>query len=224
MPSVDTYVGPINGATGTNAGELRTGWTGEQITGDGHARFREATGRGNVFSGGMTTTSISSVLFTTATPVIGLWNPLSSDKVLSVLQARLCAILTALQCTGGGSFIWCTHTQQAAITTGLTPINRKTLVAAGSTAKVFASTALTGLVGSMTVRETAGLHGASNYTASLLGTAAGFMPPASPASIENIDGAWEIPPGGVLALLCTTTPVAVSAASAILWEEIPILS
>jgi hypothetical protein len=46
--------------------------------------------------------------------------------------------------------------------------------------------------------------------------------PTNVAQIDNIDGAIVVPPGGVLALLATGTPVAVSAASSLLWEELPV--
>ena len=46
--------------------------------------------------------------------------------------------------------------------------------------------------------------------------------PFTAAEIDLIDGAFVVPPGGVLALLATGTPVAISAASSLLWEEIPV--
>jgi hypothetical protein len=56
----------------------------------------------------------------------------------------------------------------------------------------------------------------------LLATAAGFQT-QQVTSIENLDGGIIIPPGGVIALLATTTPVAHSVVPSILWEELPIL-
>ena len=47
------------------------------------------------------------------------------------------------------------------------------------------------------------------------------MPPLQ-GFTENFDGSLIIPPGYVLALMATTTPVAHSAVSNILWEEVPL--
>jgi hypothetical protein len=39
---------------------------------------------------------------------------------------------------------------------------------------------------------------------------------------ELFDGSVIVPPGGVIALLATTTPAAHSAVSALVWEEVPV--
>jgi hypothetical protein len=221
-------VGPSFGASGT-AAPIRSDITGAQCTTDAHGRFQEAAIRGVLFSAGMTLTSISNATFTTGTltstctPIIGVWNPLNSGKSLAILQARLQLVTTALTTpTGPGGLVWATSVNQGAITTGITPMNRASLAASGSVAKGFANTALTGLSGSLVVQEASGFT-TFPINATAAETAAGFYP-ASPGGIDLIDGAFIIPPGGVLALLGTTTPVAVSAASSILWEEVPLLS
>lgn len=222
---VEGKVGPQTVSDGsTNV--IRTGKTGEVIVSDAHARFQEAALRGNLYSGGMTTTSISNVTFTTGTvdatctPIIGLWNPTGSGKNLVVLQARLQCVITAATATGGGSFVWATSLNNTSISTGITPLNRATLAASGSVAKVYANTALTGLTTSLSIREASALQGGTNGNYSMVGTAVGFAVSGGSATIDHIDGAIIVPPGGVLALLCTTTPVAISAASSILWEEV----
>ena len=199
--------------------------TGELIIGNAHARYYEPTLRGGIFSTGMTITSISNATFSTGTlgatctPIIGIWNPVNSGKNAVILQAKLQTINTALQVTGAGAFMWCTAVNQSAITTGITPLNRFSLAASGSVCKGFANTALTGLSGNLTVQECAGLGGLLSNL-STLQTAVGLMPQA-PTFVDNIEGSIVVPPGGVLALLCTTNPpVAISAASALLWEEV----
>lgn len=201
--------------------------TGALVIQDAHGRFTEAALRGTLFSAGMTITSISNATFSTGTlgatctPIIGVWNPLTSGKNLLILQAKLQIINTALQVTGAGGLVWAVSTGQSAISTGIIPLNRLSLAASGSVAKGFAGTALTGLSGSLVVYEAAGLGGLLSNL-STLQTAAGLMPQA-PTFVDNIDGSIVVPPGGVLALLCTTNPpVAISAASALLWEEIPV--
>jgi hypothetical protein len=42
------------------------------------------------------------------------------------------------------------------------------------------------------------------------------------AGVANIDGSIIVPPGGVLALLNTTSTTTCSAVSRMLWEEVPL--
>ncbi len=221
----EVRTGPIITSDGS-VNPARNDKTGALVQTDGHGRFTEAALRGTLFSGGMTVTSISNATFTTATltssgtPIIGLWNPTASGKNLLVLQARLQVIMTTLGArTGPGAFMWCVSSGQSAISTGITPFNRLSLAQSGSSAKVFAGTALTGLSGSLVVMEAAGLQGGPMPVS---GTdVLGVVPYAAP-SVDNIDGGVVLAPGGIIALLCTTTPVGVSAASSIFWEEITI--
>lgn len=219
------------GADWGSAGTFKpftAGISAAQRTTDAHARFMEAAISGRLFSAGMTLTSISNVTFTTGTlgatctPIIGVWNPMNSGKNVILLQARLQMVTTALATpTGPGGLVWATSVNQAAISTGITPLNRASLAASGSIAKGYANTALTNLSGNLVVQEASGFSTyPTNVTAAE--TAAGFMP-AAPGGIEVLDGGFVIPPGGVIALLATTTPVAISATSSILWEEVPIL-
>lgn len=226
MPYQEGQVGPRVLGDGAPA-PMRMDKTGAIVTSDAHGRFQEAALRSKLFADGMTLTSINNATFTTgtlgatATPVAGVWNPLNSGFNLVILQLRLQIINTALQVTGPGAFVWATSYGNAAITTGNTPLNRVTLQGAGSVAKGFAGVALTGLTNNLVVRDAAGAAGGPISNLSTLQTAAGLMP-FSAAEIDNIDGAYIVPPGGVLALMVTGTPVAISAASSLLWEEISV--
>jgi hypothetical protein len=199
--------------------------TGEFGVSDLHGRFQEAALRGNLYSGGMTLTSISNATFSTgtlgatATPIVGVYNPVGSGKNLVILQAKVVPVNTALQTTGAGALVWATATNQT-LSTGNNPLNKLTLLAAGSVAKDMTGVALTGLSGSLTVRDAAALSAGTLNNTSFLQTAVGALPAQVP-SVDNIDGSIIVPPGGVLALLCTTNPpVAISVASSILWEEV----
>ena len=225
MPLVQTgQIGPATGADGAQL-PIRQGRSAEVVVQELHGRFYETNYRGALFSDGMNLTSISNVTFTTGTlgatctPIAGVWNPLSSPVNLAVLKVVLGVTITALQATGAGPYVWATATAQSALTLGNAPLNRKTLLAAGSQAKGLAGVALTGLSGSLVVRSAAALGGGAAYNASLLGTAAGFMPELIP-SMDVVDGSIIVPPGGILALLATTTAVAHSAASTLVWEEV----
>lgn len=215
--------GPIVTSDGA-VNPARADKQGATVTTDAHGRFQEAALRGYLFSAGMTLTSISNASFTTGTlgatctPIIGLWNPFGSGKNLVLLQARLQMVTTAITTpTGPGGLVWATSVNQSAISTGITPLSRLSLTASGAVGKGFANTALTGLSGNLTVQEASGFSTFVNNQ-STAETGAGFY--TSHGGIEVLDGAFIIPPGGVIALLGTTTPVAISATSSILWEEV----
>lgn len=205
------------------------GISGAQRVQDAHGRFMQPALEGRLFSGGMALTSISNVTFTTGTlgatctPIAGVWNPSTSNKNLSILQALLNAIMTAATNTGPGGFSWAIATGQSAISTGNNPLNRLTLAKTGSVAKDLSGLALTGLTGSLVVAHGARLSGGSSANFSFVGTAVGQATP-NLGSWEDFDGSIIVPPGGVLALLAHTTPVAHSASSGLLWEEVPVLA
>jgi hypothetical protein len=141
---------------------------------------------------------------------------------LVMLQASLSVSQTALQATGPGGFVWAMSTGNTAISTGAAPLNRKSLVLAGSSAKDLTNTTPTGLTNNLVVRFGSSLGGGSAIGVAFLATQAGAQTVQAPANVENFDGALIVPPGGFLALLATITPVGHSAASALLWEEVAI--
>lgn len=218
-------VGPVTGGSGS-AAPFTAGFTGGQRVTDAHGRFNDAAAFNRLFTGGMTLTSISNVTFTsgtlgaTCTPIIGVWNPATSKVSLSILQAIMGVTMTALQATGGGPYVWAASIGNAALTLGGQPINCATLQAGGSAAKFFAGVALTGLTNNLAIIGASSLGGGSASNAAFLATAVA-MQTQQAGQIENLDGQYTVPPGGVLALLATTTPVAHSAASRLLWEEVP---
>lgn len=224
--TVEGQVGPELLADGVNA-PLRQERSGAQVVQELHGRFYEQNYRGAVFMDGMAATSISNATFTTATvgatatPITGVWNPSTSLVNLVILQAILSVSQTALQATGPGSFAWMTSVGNAGLTLGTTPTNCKSLVAAGSSAKGLSGIALTGLTTNLGVRRAAGLAGGSAIGVAFLATQAGAQTQTAP-SIELFDGTLIVPPGGVLALMASITPVGHSAASGLIWEEIPL--
>lgn len=220
------------GATATSADNVTTNARGgrqnDTIVSELHGKYYEQTFRSNVFSGGMTLTSISNATFTTGTlgatetPIIGLFNPSTSTVNAVVLYATLGITTTAATTTGGGPFVWATSVGNTAISTGNTPLNRKSLTAVGSQCKDMSGVALTGLTTNMAVRFGSALNGGSAANFSFVGTAVGQFTPAGGVNIEFFDGSLIVPPGGVIGLLATTTPVAQSAVAGIVWEEIPV--
>lgn len=215
------------GIGGTND-DLRGDRSGALVTTDAHGRFQESALSGNLYGGGMTLTSISNATFTTATlgatatPIVGLYNPSTSGKNAVILQAKLQAVITALQVTGQGAFMWCVSAGNSAISTGNAPYSKLTLLASGSAMKDMSGVALTGLTNNLRVVEASAIQCGPGSNVSTLQTATGLMPTAC-TQTDNIDGSIIVPPGGVLALLCTTNaPVAISAASGLLWEEVSV--
>jgi hypothetical protein len=219
-------VGPDQLADGAQA-KFRQGKSAEQVVTSLHGRFYEQNYRNALYSGGMAFATISNATFTVATltgaatPIVGVWNPAASAVNLVIVQATLGVGVTALQATGCAPFVWCMSTGNGAISTGAQPLNRKTLAQAGSAARDMSNVALTGLTNNLVQRFASALGGGSNVEAAFLATQVGALPAHVP-SIEYIEGAIIVPPGGVLALLAAATGVAHSATSSLLWEEVPV--
>ena len=230
MTDVNTagQVGPQVLSDGSIGARFRQGKGGEQVVTDLHGRFYEQNNRGNLFSAGMGMTSISNATYTTGTlgntvtAIAGVWNPPTSLVNLVILQAILAVSQTALQATGPGGFVWASSVGNTAISVGAAPLNRKTLVASGSSAKDLTNLAPTGLTNNLTVKHASSLGGGSAIGTAFLATQAGAQTVQAPANTENIDGSIIVPPGAFLALLATITPVGHSAASALVWEEVPL--
>lgn len=228
MPSIQVQVGPQNNPDSNNPVIMRGGKQGDGIVSELHGRFYEQNYRGNVFSDGIAAvvaivaaTYNIATLGATVTPIAGLYNPSTSGVNAILLQATLNVIKTALQNTGCGPFFWATSVGNSAVSTGNTPLNRKTLIKGGSLCKGLCNVAPTGLTNNLVVMGASALYGGSGSLAAFLETQAGAAPPYS-SSRELFDGEWIIPPGGVIALLAGSAGVAVSASSMLLWEEVPV--
>jgi len=205
----------------------RAGKQGETIVSELHGRFYEQTYRGRVYGGGKTLTSISNATFTTATldathtPICGVWNPLGSGVNLVILQAMVNFVVTAATATGIGGTMWAASNGNTAISTGVIAYNRLRLTQGGSISKYLGGVAATGLTNNIVAMFGSSIGGGAIGNFNQVGTAVGFVP-ATTGSVENFDGSLIVPPGGVLSLLCVTTPVAHSCTSGMVWEEVPI--
>lgn len=203
--------------------------SGAQRAGNAHGMFMDPTLAGRIFSGGGPLTANNNATFTsatlgaTATPIFALWNPLNSRNYLNLLQVKLTVVMTAAQATGTGGFVWAYSRGNSALTLGTNPWDRSTLDQSGSSAKFFASgLALTGLANNLVVAEGSAFGGGSAGNYAFLGTQAS-MQAQMVTTVEYFDGSLIVPPGGVIALLSSTTTVAHSTVSAGLWEEFPLL-
>ena len=109
---------------------------------------------------------------------------------------------------------------------GLAPFNRKTLASSGSQAKAFnigTASLLTGLTNNLTIFEGAGdlLSPTGQTYGTIVAPTAGTSL-TSFGGVANVDGSIIVPPGGVLALLNTTSTTTMSVEGRLLWEEIPL--
>lgn len=226
MSLAQGQVGPQTASDGTNP-ILRLGRSAEQVMTQLHGRFYEQALRGNVFTGGMALTSISNATFTTATtgatatPIIGLYNPTGSGVNAVLLQAQLSVAITALQATGCNGFAWQMAAAAGPISTGSVPYRAFGLAQAGSGCKVLAGAACTGMTGTLAVLRGSSLGGGSAVGAAFLATQVA-MQTVQVSSKEDFDGSIILPPNSVIGLFCGGTPVAHSAFSGLVWEEVPV--
>lgn len=219
MPNANLLVGQQALSDGANP-VARGGKQGDMIVSELHGRYYETNYRGNLYSVGATSIALSAntiSLSATTTPIVGVWNPVSSTVNLVMLKAKCLITAAGANAVAPGAFVWATSIGNGAITTGLNPLNRKTLAAAGSQAKGFnITTALTGLTNALVVQNAAAF---GTLVAAQGATATPFI---SGDGVEEFDGALIVPPGGVLALLNTVSTTTVSVASSLMWEEVPL--
>jgi hypothetical protein len=213
QPSAASLVSGISAFTrGSNLGAT--------VVTELHGKYFEQNYRGNLFATGNTVAALSAnsiTLTATTTPIIGAWNPSTSTVNLVIAKAVLQLAAAGNSAVAPGGFVWATSVGNAAISTGNSPLNRKTLVAAGSQAKGFnLGTALTGLTNNLVIQF------AAAFGTLLAAQGATATPLAGSVGYEEFDGSLIIPPGGVLALLNTVSTTTVSVAASLVWEEVPI--
>lgn len=225
MAIAQNIVGPIAAAGNNAIVSSRAGQQGDVIGSDLHGRYYETNYRGAAFFGGHAAVAALSAntitLTATTTPILGVWNPTSNTNNLVILQADLnCFANNLTSGAGPGAFVWALSLNNGAISTGLNPWNAKTLLQSGSSAKFFAgATALTGLSNNLVIVAGANLPSPAGITYTTLASTA-LLP--SYVGREDFDGSLIVPPGGVLALLNTTSSTVFSAVGRLTWEEVPV--
>lgn len=229
MPIAQGTVGPIFAQDGAlPPSGLRQGKTGDLAVSEVHGRFYEQVYRNNVYSVGCGLTNLSATtigLTATCTPILGVWNPSSSTVNLVILQCALGFVLNTLTTpTGPGALLWASSVGNSAITTGGAPFNRKTLASSGSQAKAYtAGVALTGLTNNLAVFEGADFPQPSGQAAgTIVASTANSAFASGFNGVQNFDGGLIVPPGGVLALINTTSTTTYAAAGRLMWEEVPL--
>jgi hypothetical protein len=135
-----------------------------------------------------------------------------------ISQAALTVVANNLTSGAGpGVFVWAVSTGNSAISTGSTPWNRKTLAQFGSQVKGMSFVALTGLTNNLVIIEGSEFATPAGLTYTTLASTQ-LMPEFS--NTQNFDGSLIVPPGGVLALLNTTSSTTFSVSGRLLWEEV----
>lgn len=224
MPIAQNIVGQPSAAGNNAITNARAGQLGDSIVSELHGRFYETTYRNNTYFTGSTLTALTAntiTLTSTTTPILGVWNPATNTNNLVILQANLTCVANNLTSGAGpGVFVWAVSLGNGAISTGLVPYNARTLLQSGSNARAFAgATALTGLTNNLVIVAAANLPAPSGLTYTTLASTA-LLP--SYTGREDLDGSLIIPPGGVLALLNTTSSTTFSCAGRLIWEEVPV--
>lgn len=212
-------VGPDYGGVGTFK-PFTALPSGAQRVGDAHGRFLDAALDSRLYSWGKTVTALSAnsiTLTPTTTPIIGVWNPITSTKKISILQASMQIAVAGNSAVAPGGFVWAAAVGQVAVPAGNVPWNRTSLQQNGSAARAYdLATALTGLSPNLVIFD------AADFGSLVAAQGATATPLISPAFVQNFDGGLIVPPGGVLALLNTTSTTTVSVAARLMWEELPV--
>lgn len=203
----------------------RLGRTGETVLQQLHGRFYEQNYRGNVYSANCGVTALSATTITltnTSTPILGVWNPSTSTVNAVLLFANIMTVFnTWTTPTGPGALLWATSTGNTAISTGSSPLNRKSLASAGSQCKAFnGGTALTGLTNNLTIQgalNAPGIQGVGAYGTPSAPTAVQFT---TLTGQHFFEGAVIIPPGGVFSIVNQISTTTSSAAGDLVWEEV----
>ena len=225
MPILQNIVGQPSAAGNNAIINGRAGQLGDVIVSELHGSYYETNYRGNMYFTGHTSLAAFSAntisLTSTTTPILGVWNPASNTNNLVMTQAMLSVVANNLTSGAGpGVFVWAISLGNGAISTGAAPFNAKTLLQSGSNARGFAgSTALTGLTNNLTIVAGANIAAPSGLTYTTLASTA-LLPGYT--GMETFDGSIIVPPGGVLALLNTTSSTVFSAVGRLTWEEVPV--
>jgi hypothetical protein len=183
-------------------------------------RLAPLTQAGAMFSNGCSANALSAntiTLTATTTPILGVWNPSNSGVNAVTVQAALQTIITSATAVGQGTYVWASSTGNTSATPpGVAPFNRATMGSTGSAVKGLSFQALTNLTNNLVIFEGADFGGLS-FTITANGSAGN-----AGEGTQNFDGSLIVPPGGVLALLNTTSTTTVSVAGRLLWAEVPL--
>jgi hypothetical protein len=192
---------------------IRTHREGNVIVQDGHARYQEPNLRGNMFSlttpiAGVTVAAANVIGGTNAQPIVGVFNPVGSNKNVVITRAA-CSVNSGTLGTGG--FVWGYALNSTATISGVSgqgEINLSTFLTGNSAIRTYINTAATGAT-SILLRHIGGPTvgaAAANANLTILEETAGdivvppgvlvgiFMAAAGTSPIVNVSMVFEVIP------------------------------
>jgi hypothetical protein len=227
--AINNYQAGEPGSVPSGSVLQRGGALGDGIFSELMPNYYEQCARGNVwYTGSVAECALSAntiTLSATTTPIIGIWNPASSSINCVLLWGGLQVSLQAASSTRQGAWVWASSTGNAAISTGASCYNARTLSTTGpkgasATKGFIGSVALTGLTNALVITRPAMFNcGIAITSASVPATA--VVPVAT--DDREFKGMWIVPPGGVLALLNTNSTTMLSTLGVLSWMEVPII-
>jgi hypothetical protein len=218
------------GQTGKQTGQNLTAAFGEfseLLITELMARYYENTYRGNKYicsaAGGgvqLAATHLFSTAIATFTPLLALYNPLTSpvNLVLTRVWAGLSASVLATIAQTGAFLLVGNSGQSITNAQSATPVNAKTLKASGSQAIGITNAALAGAVGNpLVLRPLAADVALVTATAN----ASGLIGPITP---EEIAGSLIVPPGGYVGIAngISNAVAGMLVSAGFEWDEIPV--
>lgn len=218
------------GQTGKQTGQNITAAVGEFsefLLSELQARYYEQTYRGNKFmnstAGGgvqLAATHLFSTAIGTFTPILALYNPLTSGKNLVIEQA-FCGLTAAplATVTQTGAFLYVVGSGQTITNAqSATPVNTLTLKPVGSLAIGITNAALAGGVGNPTLlRPMVTSYELVTATANATGILGNM-------NVEDLAGSIIVPPGGYIAIANGISNAVAGhlVTAGFSWDEIPV--
>lgn len=192
---------------------IRQGQQGDVIVSELHGRYYEATYRQNVYSVSVSTAAAITAYVGAAggTPMIAVYNPINSGKLINPLQAGYNNVVAA-SAAGTVSFaVWFGPTAAITQTTLTAATNNYSLNRLGSVTQCFTNVALT---------SSTALVNAYPIGFYYWATGAGAF--QSGPTFVDINGSFILPPGTMMALGGSAALTSATWIGSLAWEEIPI--
>ena len=187
------------------------GWLNEILVSELAPNYSALAQIGLLFSTAATAVTLaathaSPIAAGTGTPIISIFNPANSGKNLHLIKM----LQATTSGTPGGPLVWNLIPNPANITaTSAAPFNTLSLSQAGSVARCWNNTALTGSTAGTAFRTAGGAAAAA-----VTGTVLTF--------VEEFKGSIIIPPGSMLALAATAAGTTHIISAFAEWAELPI--
>lgn len=210
------FEGRIGVATGADGVQepVRLDRTLAQVITQGHARYREAVSRGSCYSISTAVAGVAPGTALSTTPPMVLWNPPNSGVAVSVIMSTLGYVSGTL---GAGTVVYAampTNTPQQTVPSGGAELSLVTPCLIGGR-KANAARAFQG----STIAATPVILRSAYILGAALATTATFQA----ITKDQLDGEYEILPGGLLVMqgvaAAGSTPLVLFGLT---WEEIPL--